>query len=339
MPITVTKPEETAEQPAAVPANGLPNNDGAQPNTPPAEEAGSPTTIDWGAMNDEFDHEDSGIEEEAEVSAEALDEEEPGTPPASDEAAQREEPATPKEEQAAEAPAAEEAPTTPETPEVPEVPVAETPTPETEPEAQPAQPTPEQQAADLSQIREEQRAKFREAYQLTEDQASDIIAKPGEVVPEMLANLHMNVLENTITALAGMIPNMVSQVLRQERAAESANTAFFKTWPALNKQEYYKPLQRMIQTYRTNNPNVAQDQLIQEVGAAAHIAFRIDPNAGSQPTGQAPATPPAAPSAQGTGAPPANFRPAAPGGSVPPAPAREKTVWDDLNEQFDAEDG
>ena len=171
-------------------------------------------------------------------------------------------------------------------------------------------------------------------YKISDEDAVSMVTSPQEVVPNMLANLHMTVLENTLQTLTSMIPQMVSQVMEQKKANTDANEAFFSAWPKLAKAELYAPLGRMISAYRNNNPEMAQDQLIKEVGAAAHLAFKIAPDNIPEvgrgevqvPTPQVPAV------AVGT------FAPAAPGGSVAPVSAENTNEWTDYNKELDRED-
>lgn len=309
------------------------------PAAPPTEEvsAGS-EALDWGQLNEDLDTEqviDAGEEVVPPVTP-PIEEPAPVIPPKSEVIP----PETPTSEVV---PSEVTPPPTPEETAVPTVPpvppVAEPPTPEVPPVVPVPTETPEQQAEALQKVRTEQHSKLTDFYKLSDEDAASMITSPQEVVPNMLANLHMTVLENTLQTLASMIPQMVSQVMETKKANENANEAFFGAWPKLAKAELYAPLGRMISAYRTANPEVPQDQLIKEVGAAAHLAFKIAPDempgvGGIVPNpGVSPEGLPVAPAVPGSG-----FTPAAPGGSTPPAPVKSNNPWDSYNKELDKEE-
>lgn len=188
--------------------------------------------------------------------------------------------------------------------------------------------TPEQQAEEVNKVRNEQRQVLVQRYQISDEDAASFITAPNEVVPNMLAELHMSVLESSVQALAGLIPNMVSQVMERQKANTAANDAFFKAWPKLAKDEFQTPLLRMLSAYKISNPEVPQEQLIREVGAAAHLAFRLLPDDVQTPE-----------VVQSTQVPSQQvFVPAVPGGARIPLPEKEKGKWENYNDELDTEE-
>ena len=350
MKIETNQPGANLETPALTetpaPTSPAVETPSPAPAAPPAEvspDAGS-EELDWGQMNEDFDKVDLEVDagsKESPVADGSLDVP-VVAPPSTEEAVP---PVVPKVETPSTeipAPATPEVPTAkvPDKPETPPVvpPVAETPTPEVSKAETPAAQaqTPEQQAEALNKVRMEQHSKLKDYYKMSEEDAVAIVTSPNEVVPSMLANLHMTVLENTLQTLTSMIPQMVSQVINANKANEDANKAFFDTWPKLAKKELYAPLGRMIQAYRNANPEVPQDQLISEVGAAAHLAFKIAPdNLPAVPGTEVVPTIPIVPVIPEAGG---NFVPAAPGGNVAQVPVGDKNQWTDYNKELDKEE-
>lgn len=346
VPAAPAAPEAPSEPPAATPPATPPAAapEAPAPATPPAEEISDGSeAIDWGKLNEDLDVDQESAGEE-EAPAETPPVVEPGKeiPPAGEVVPPV--PATPK------VPAAEVSPpTTPAVPAVPPAPkepvvppvtpVAETPTPVVPPVVPLPTETPEQQAEASKKVRMEQHSKLKDYYKLSDEDAASMVAAPQEVVPDMLANLHMTVLENTMQTIVGMLPQMVSQVVDVARRNEEANKAFFTTWPKLAKQELYAPLERMIGAYRQANPEMPQDQLIKEVGAAAHLAFKIAPDEMPGVGAVVPAVdgaPPAVPVVPV--APAGGFVPAVPGGGMPITPVKKKDEWGTYNDELDKDE-
>lgn len=344
MPTVISKSQEVEATPVKDESVPEPQASGPQVETPPAENAtGSKipdsSEIDWGEFLDEDDSDenpddDGSLESADDVTASTdkatAEEPKPGEEP----------PLTDAQKAEAEAAKTVEAAT-------PAEPGTDKPTDlglEGKPDAQPKTPedtaqaelTDEQQRTQHQQLRTEQLSKLSDYYgtHFTEEQAANFMANPQEVVPGMLAQVHLAVLESAVNAIAGMIPNMVSQSLEVKERTKQANSSFFEAWPKLNKPEYQKPLARMIGLYKQNNPEAPLEQLIQEVGASAHIAFKIVPEgAGDSSGGEVVNEPPAGAVPQSGG-----FRPAKPGGSQPPNPAKKKNEWETMNEEFDAQE-
>lgn len=217
-------------------------------------------------------------------------------------------------------PANPQQPVTPTTPvqpaQQPATPVQPTPPQQAQPQA----PVPAQAVSDpqdglraLADAVEQGRSKFVDAlattaYRLSAEDADALVADPAVAVPKMLANAHVNIVQNVLRTIGAQMPHLVGGLLEaRQRNAEYEN-AFFTKWPQLDRQKDEPVVRQLAAAYRMANPAASSDELIQMVGAQAVVALgRIQ--------AQVPVAP-AAPSPRQQG-----FRPAA--ANSPPAQVQQ----------------
>lgn len=159
-------------------------------------------------------------------------------------------------------------------------------------------------------------------YTLSEEDRNQMIAEPEKYWPKVIARTVVDTYDMVRAAVTRQMPTIIEGHLRTNKEADANGTAFFQRWPGLNKPELHEGLVRLVRGYRQANPQLSTQQVIEEAGAAAHMAFRIPYEA--QPVSTTPAGPQAAP----TGAVP--YRPAAPGGAPPASAATSENFWETL---------
>lgn len=213
-------------------------------------------------------------------------------------------------------------------PAAPEKPVAQEPQ---QPAPPPAPEAPQLSAEQMAEQAAKRRADFKKSlvnlYQPSvAENADKLISEPAEVLSNLAADLHMQVLESAVHGIMAQIPQIVAGHLQAIKAAEENEKAFFSTWPQLAEKrgEAMPLIQRFGNIYRQSNPAASKEDFIREVGSMVMVSLKI-------PAAAAPAQePPQAPTP---------FSPAMPGASGgQPTPPKPKTEWEVLQEDFMKDD-
>jgi len=162
-------------------------------------------------------------------------------------------------------------------------------------------------------------------YTLTQEQKDLMLTEPDKVIPQLAGRMIVDTFDMVVQTVFQQLPGIIHSMTQQQKASSSAEEAFFKRWPALQKPEHAAPVMRLAQAYRRLNPQMPLEQLIEEVGAAAHVALKV-------PYDQQPAQPSApVPVAPNNVLP---FTPAAPGGTPGhAAPLGPRNFWDELSQE------
>lgn len=175
------------------------------------------------------------------------------------------------------------------------------------PETPAPEKTPEQIKAEGQQWRTDQLGRLEKLYALTEDQGVEMVRAPEKVVPQMMARMHLDVVETTVTAISNILPQLVVQELDRLRRDNEAEQAFYGRWPKL--KTHSDAVKRTMLAYRQLNPTLPADRLIQEVGAAVSVALGIPPDDAPLAPAQSQVQP---------------FAPVQPGAGTGPVPAPKK---------------
>lgn len=188
--------------------------------------------------------------------------------------------------------------------------------PVTQQAAQPAQAVgdPQDGFKALADAVEASRGKFVDAlsttvYRMSTEDTEALVTDPASVVPKLLAQAHVNIVQNVLRTVGQQMPHMVGGLLEARQEHVKREDAFYQKWPQLNRQTDERVIRQLAAAYRTANPQASSDELIQMVGAQAVVAL-------GRLQAAAPAAP-AAPQPRQQG-----FRPAAasaPAGSVNPS--------------------
>lgn len=264
------------------------------------DSGGESSGIDWGGM---FEDNDSPAPESEPKGSETV------ASPATAEVPAPTAPAAPAQPEAA---AAVPPVTPPVTAEVPQQPA-------TVQAPEPAQPQQTQQERDaaIAQARQAWRGQLAQQYQLSEEQATGLLTDPGKVLPEIAADLHVSVLENTMQALRQILPDMIVQQQRQTVSLEEGQRAFYEAWPELKGKEAV--VMQMGAIWRQANPQATREEFIKQVGPLAWNAAGLSLSDLVNRGGGSQSTPPQAPVPQGGYSP----APQSAGGGVPTAAPQE----------------
>lgn len=157
--------------------------------------------------------------------------------------------------------------------------------------------------AEVAQKRQEYIGELTKKYALSDEDAEKALLKPEEVLPNLAANLHANVVQEVLGLMQAHLPVMIQSVGQTSTRETEARNAFYSANQDLNKPEYEKAVLTAGKMYREMNPGAKPEEAIKAIGRLARAAVGLP-----EPTGEA-ATPQKP------------FRPARPGGSgTPPAP-------------------
>lgn len=259
------------------------------------------------------------------------------TPPEESSAAPVEPVEPPAEPAAPPATPVEPAPAAPpqEPPAQPAAPAVTPATPPQEPQ-QPA-PPPQPTAEEMRQRQEAQRAEFQKSLVGLYKPGVDAIAEqlrddPATVLPNLLAQLHIEILNSAVPAILQQVPQIVQSFNQRQQVQQTTEAKFFEAWPQLNarKSEVLPLISRFGAAFRQTNPQATTDEWIQNVGAMAMVALKVPLEAPAAPTAT-----PAAPAAPAGG-----YQPAVPGGGGPGPGAKPPQLgtFETLAEEFLQED-
>ena len=216
----------------------------------PADTGSDPAddSVQWGALANEIDAEDEGLDTESEPEVVA-------------------EPVSP------ESPTATPAPT-PTTPSVPADPVpAVTPVPA----AAPAQPTPSEAPPPevYTAWRDKRISELSGLYALNESDAQALLTEPEVVLPKLVAKAHMEVLEASMRAMQAMMPVMMQQVTQHTERNTQAKGLFTQINPDLADPAYEPAILELGSYYRSKNQQASPEEASRAIGALVRAAFGL----------------------------------------------------------------
>lgn len=161
--------------------------------------------------------------------------------------------------------------------------------------------------------------RLMKAYGMSEDEGTELIRNPHEVLPKLAARLHLDVTEAVFRGIEAILPQRVAEVLSERTQQETVEKAFYTDWPQLNKPEYRQLVGNMQRLHKQQFPKATQEAFVKEVGAAAMVALRLPMDE-------------AAPAAPVVNRP---FTPAQPGGGAPGnSRVNSSNVFESLSEEF-----
>lgn len=108
-------------------------------------------------------------------------------------------------------------------------------------------------------------------YNLDDETRKKLVTEPDQVIPQLAAQLHLNVMEQVFKTVQPLVQNLLGTTLQQREAAQRAERDFFRQYPALEK--YPDDVMKALQTIKSMNPNATREQIISE--GAQLAAFNI----------------------------------------------------------------
>lgn len=189
----------------------------------------------------------------------------------------------------------------------------------------PAARTSEQEAQVLGQLQEA----LSKQYVLSEEQADLLVTDPNKVVPQLLAQMHMNVLSHALRMVQESLPQQFTQHTERALAEQKLNDQFSAEFPdlSLSDKEVNQAVTQAVALVKTQMPKATMEEKIQRVGALTRVLLGKP-----APTAQAvqqPVSRPAAPQ-------PISPSRTAPASRSYTAPAKDQ--WAGLIDEFTRED-
>lgn len=189
----------------------------------------------------------------------------------------------------------------------------------------PAARTPEQEAQVLGQLQDA----LSKQYVLSEEQADLLVTDPNKVVPQLLAQMHMNVLSHALRMVQESLPQQFTQHTERALAEQKLNDQFSAAFPdlSLSDKEVNQAVTQAVALVKTQMPKATMEEKIQRVGALTRALLGKP-----APTAQAvqqPVSRPAAPQ-------PVSPSRTAPASRSYTAPAKDQ--WAGLIDEFTRED-
>ena len=185
--------------------------------------------------------------------------------------------------------------------------------------------TPEQEAQVLGQLQDA----LSKQYVLSEEQADLLVTDPNKVVPQLLAQMHMNVLSHALRIVQESLPQQFTQHTERALAEQKLNDQFSAAFPdlSLSDKEVNQAVTQAVALVKTQMPKATMEEKIQRVGALTRALLGKP-----APTAQAvqqPVSRPAAPQ-------PVSPSRTAPASRSSTAPAKDQ--WAGLIDEFTRED-
>lgn len=134
--------------------------------------------------------------------------------------------------------------------------------------------TPEEQAEQYKQTRTDSLKALTEHYKIKDEDVERLQTEPETVIPELAANMYLDVYESVMKHITQQIPQLIQQNTQQQETVRQNEQAFFNKWPALKGADM-SVMNRLAASYRQLNPKASAEQFINEVGAQAHVTLRI----------------------------------------------------------------
>jgi hypothetical protein len=156
--------------------------------------------------------------------------------------------------------------------------------PEPEPEQQPTEPVAEQQPqytdTQINEMWHQREAALLDAYQMSAEEGEALLTNAEEVVPRLAAKIQVATEKAVWTHLNTVLPQMIGQVQATQAQAAARDDAFYNNFPALRERVSRdvgarNVVENMRNLFQQHNPQMAQDELDAQVGAAAMVALKV----------------------------------------------------------------
>ncbi len=111
-------------------------------------------------------------------------------------------------------------------------------------------------------------------YALTEEQAEEYDSSPGTAIPKLAARLHMEVMQQSVAMIAGLLPKIMANVNQAQTVESQREAAFFAEWPELT--PHRDQVVRHGAVYFQMNPQATFEEFMRDVGAQVAVSQKVD---------------------------------------------------------------
>jgi hypothetical protein len=112
-------------------------------------------------------------------------------------------------------------------------------------------------------------------YALSPQQAEALLTEPETVVPQLLANLHMAVLEQTAGLMQNMLPGLVERHAQFHTTEAKAVDLFSRVNPDLTDPKYKPIIMQVGRAYRQINATAPAEEAAKSIGLMVRSALGI----------------------------------------------------------------
>lgn len=181
------------------------------------------------------------------------------------------------------------------------------PQPAQQPAAEPAAPQADaQQPVDIKAIRDQYEKDLTAYYAIDAETAQRLQTEPENVLPQLAARVHLEVLDTIMAQLPNRMQSILSHINTYEAREREASDVFFTAYPDL--KEHKDAVLRVGQMYRAANPTATKEQAVKAIGDFVRTSLGL--SAPAPVVQQAPPIQPFTPAGgSGNGAPPAEVNP------------------------------
>lgn len=143
---------------------------------------------------------------------------------------------------------------------------------------EPSQASGQESVTDLAEVRKAATEYLsKEVYALSQEDADLFLTSPEQVVPQLAAKLHTEILESVGNMVRQAVPNIIQSTMRQNQSRQGWEEKFYGQWPAL--AEHKDEVQRVKSTMKGLYPDLPEERLDQEVAGFLSIRHGIVPEA------------------------------------------------------------
>jgi hypothetical protein len=163
---------------------------------------------------------------------------------------------------------------------------------------------------ELSKLRNEYHTQLAAFYRISPEDAQRLQTEPENVLPQLAANVHLEVMDAISAQIPMRIQSIVTQVLEARERESSAKEAFMSAFPDL--REHEAAVLQVGKMFRAANPKAPKDVAIKQIGDFVRQSLGLSAPAAVAPVATAPNP----------------FKPALAGGGA--APTQPVSEWEEL---------
>jgi len=127
-------------------------------------------------------------------------------------------------------------------------------------------------------------------YVLSEDEKTQLIAEPDQVIPRLAARMHVRMQVQLASQIAQILPGIVGSMIEQQGKVQKLESQFFSQYRELDKPEYRSTVQESLNMIRQVNPQATREEVMRDGAALAAVRLktRIGETTQQQPRPAAP---------------------------------------------------
>ena len=134
----------------------------------------------------------------------------------------------------------------------------------------------QQQSNQVARQRDNAIQQLKELYAIDAETAQSILASPEEVLPGILGQLHLNVVEQAISQVSAYLPQAITQHTSVSTTNQQLEQEFYQMFPALNDEKYGDTVLNMARSLSQSGQQMQPEDFMKQLGVAASIALGVD---------------------------------------------------------------